>query len=172
MDREITASTKIVSDLLDFARERTPNLRPCPLRPLVAEAIELLAPHSSVTISNEVPEALPIPSLDKDQFRQVVVNLLQNAIEASSEGGEVKIKAEGGADAPWRIVVSDNGPGIASDVAAKVFQPLFTTKTKGTGLGLAIVSNAVARHEGTIRVESKLGEGATFVIELPQPRAG
>ena len=68
---------------------------------------------------------------------------------------------------PWRIVISDNGVGIPEDVIPKVFEPLFTTKTKGTGLGLAIVAGRVRAHEGRIHVESEAGVGTRFVIELP-----
>jgi len=83
--------------------------------------------------------------------------------------GIVSVRAEGGlAQQPWRISVVDDGPGIPSDIAAKIFQPLFTTKTKGTGLGLAVVASVVERHKGSIAVESEPGQGAKFVIELPQ----
>ena len=167
IDRELGACTKIISDLLDFARERTPNLRPCPLRPLVEEAIGLVPP-SSVKIVNAVPDDLPLPSVDKDQFRQVLINLVQNAVEAMPEGvGEVTVGAEGGGERAFRISVTDNGPGIPKDVVERVFEPLFTTKTKGTGLGLAIVSNMVKAHRGAIHVESAPGRGSRFDIELP-----
>jgi len=83
MFRELDVSAKIIADLLDFARERKPALSPCPLRQLVDEAIEVI-PKSSVHIANQVPEDLPIPNIDKDQFRQIVVNLVQNAMEAAA----------------------------------------------------------------------------------------
>jgi signal transduction histidine kinase len=168
-DRELGASFKIISDLLDFARERPPALAPCPLRPLVDEVLALI-PGGSARVLNEVPADLPVPTLDKDQFRQLLANLAQNAVEAMPAGttGEVVIRAEGGVDRPLRVTVRDNGPGIDKAVLERIFEPLFTTKTKGTGLGLAIVVSVVRRHGGRIQVDSEPGRGTTFIIELPQ----
>ena len=168
MDREVSACTKIISDLLDFARERAPVPEPCPLRPLVDDAISIV-PESRVRIVNDVPADLPVPSIDRDLFRQVLTNLIQNGVEAipGDRQGEVTISAEGGQSCPWRITVADNGSGIPEEAAAKIFEPLFTTKTKGTGLGLAIVAGMIKAHHGTIAVESSNGSGTCFVIELP-----
>jgi signal transduction histidine kinase len=172
IDRELNASAKIISDLLDFARERPLALRPCPLRPLVAEAIDLVPMRSNVEVINEVPDVTPIPDLDKDQFRQALINLVQNAVEAmpGDRPGQVVVACDGGGDTPWRISIRDNGTGIPSDIVDNIFQPLFTTKTKGTGLGLAIVASMVQRHRGTIGVTSETGVGSEFVIELPARR--
>ena len=169
IDRELNASSKIISDLLDFARERPLALRPCPLRPLVAEAIDVVPMRSNVEVVNEISDTAPIPSLDKDQFRQVVINLVQNAVEAMPEdrSGTVRISSEGGGETPWRLRVRDNGSGIPRDIVDNIFQPLFTTKTKGTGLGLAIVATMIQRHKGSIQVTSESGVGSEFVIELP-----
>jgi two-component system sensor histidine kinase HydH len=168
IDRELSACTKIISDLLDFARERRPARSPCPLRPLTAAAIDLVPQRARVLISNGVPETLPVPSLDPDQFRQVLANLVQNAVEAMPEtGGTVLVGAEGGGGTPWRIFIKDDGPGMPAEVMGKIFQPLYTTKTKGTGLGLSIVASMVSRHEGSIKVDSIVGRGTTFMIELP-----
>jgi two-component system, NtrC family, sensor histidine kinase HydH len=168
MDREVTACTKIISDLLDFAREREPVPAPCPLRPLVDDAIGIV-PQSNVRIINAVPADLPVPSIDKDLFRQVLTNLIQNGVEAipSDRPGEVTITAEGGHTSAWRIVVTDNGSGIPEEIIPKIFEPLFTTKIKGTGLGLAIVAGMLKTHGATIRVESG-ASGARFTIDLPQ----
>ena len=169
MFRELDASGKIIADLLDFARERKPAYNPCPLRPLVDEAIGLV-PKSAVRLVNQVPEDLPIPSMDKDQFRQVLVNLIQNGAEAASgkPEGEVVVRAEGGTGtSPWLVRVIDNGTGMPRDVLDKIFQPLYTTKVKGTGLGLAVVWNMVHAHKGTIHARSEEGKGTEFTISLP-----
>jgi signal transduction histidine kinase len=170
VDRELNACMKIISDLLDLARERPLVLAPCPLHMLTDEAIELLPPHK-ITIKNRVPTDLPMPSVDKDQFRQILVNLVQNAVEAMpGDKGEVVVLAETNAgesgDPVWRLSVQDDGPGIPPDVASRIFEPLFTTKAKGTGLGLAIVSTVVKRHGGAIRVETEPGKGTKFIVEL------
>jgi signal transduction histidine kinase len=171
IDQELGVSFKIISDLLDFARERAPALAPCPLRALVDDAVAVV-PKSAVQIVNDVPENLPVPTLDKDQFRQLLSNLVQNAVEAQTErAGRVVVSAEGGGAAPLRVRVSDDGPGIPADVQARMFEPLFTTKTKGTGLGLAIAASVVRRHGGTLRVESAPGQGDTFFIEIPPASA-
>ncbi|NMO14507.1 two-component sensor histidine kinase [Pyxidicoccus fallax] len=173
MERELNACAKIISDLLDFARERPPALQPCPLRPLVDEAIGVVPQREGVRIINGVPESLPVPNLDKEQFRQVLVNLVQNAVEAMPPGrdGVVSVLAEGGEAGPWCVRVVDDGAGIPPDVLPKIFEPLFTTKTRGTGLGLAIVANMVQRHGGTISVRSEAGRGSEFVIQLPASAA-
>jgi two-component system, NtrC family, sensor histidine kinase HydH len=170
VERELNACSKIISDLLDFARARPPNLRPCPLGPLVDESITLVLTKTAVTIINEIPADMPVPNIDKDQFRQIVINLIQNAVEAMPPDhvGVVTVRAEGGAgNRPWKISISDNGPGIPQELVSKIFQPLFTTKVKGTGLGLAVVSSVIEAHKGKVAVHSRPGEGADFVIELP-----
>ncbi|HEY8145280.1 MAG TPA: HAMP domain-containing sensor histidine kinase [Kofleriaceae bacterium] len=167
MDRELEVCAKIINDLLDFARERPIRARPCPLGALAAEAIALVPP-SSVEVAIDMAADLAVPNLDPDQFRQVLINLVQNGVEAleGREGGRVVLRASRGGG-QWRLTVSDNGPGVPADAAARIFEPLYTTKAKGTGLGLAIVSAAVRRHGGTIRVESG-DAGSTFVVEWPE----
>jgi two-component system, NtrC family, sensor histidine kinase HydH len=167
IDRELDASAKIISNLLDFSRPRTVTAAPCPLRPLVAEAITIVPDSAGVTVENGVPEDLPIPDLDKDLFRQVFVNLIQNAAEAcGAAGGRVEVAASGGGDAPWRIEIRDDGAGMPEEVRAEIFKPLFSTKTKGTGLGLAVVQGIIERHGGTLEVQSEVGRGTTFTIGL------
>ena len=171
MDREIGTCSVIIGDLLDFARERPPDLRPCPLKELVDDAVSLVPAKAHVSVVNAVPSDLPIPHLDKDQFRQTLVNLVQNGAESipPDRDGVVTIRAEYlGDEGPLQVIVTDNGVGIPETDIKKIFQPLFTTKTKGTGLGLAIVAGMVQRHGGLITAESKLGEGTTFKIELPR----
>lgn len=169
MDRELVACTRIVTDLLDFARERPLELEPVPLRALVDEAISVLPEHS-VAIRNQVPESLPVPTVDRSQFRQILINLLQNAVEAipaNRSDGWVSVTALGGANEPWQLVVEDSGVGMSSEVAAKIFEPLFTTKVKGTGLGMSIVANVIRQHNATVRVDSEIGRGTRIAIELP-----
>jgi signal transduction histidine kinase len=165
IEHELDVCGKIIADLLDFARERAPVLAPTPLRPLCEEAIALV-PNGKIEIVNAVPEDLPIPSIDKEQFRQVLINLVQNACEAMSGRGAGRVTVS--ATKPtsgWRLVVEDDGPGMPADVIKKVFEPLFTTKVKGTGLGLAIVMGIVKRHGGTITCDSEADRGTRFIVE-------
>ena len=168
-ERELAVCARIISDVLDFARERPPQLAPCALRPLVDEVLGVVPPRAGVRLVNGVPESLPVPMLDRELFRMVLVNLVQNAVEAVAPGGAgtVRVHAEGGAELPWRVRVVDDGPGIPAEVLSKIFEPLFTTKTQGTGLGLAIVSALVHKHGGSLSVHSEVGQGTEFLIELP-----
>ncbi len=117
---------------------------------------------------NEIPEDLTVPHLDFDQMRQVVVNLVQNGLEAVAKDGIVT--AAGRVDEDFdRIVleVIDDGRGIAPEIREQIWKPLFTTKVKGTGLGLPIVASIVQRHDGEVFVESTPGHGTSFRLFLP-----
>jgi signal transduction histidine kinase len=126
-----------------------------------------------VRVLNQVPEELPVPLLDREQFRQVLINLVQNAVEAIPAGreGEVVVRADGGGIEPLCVRVVDNGGGIPAEVLPRIFEPMFTTKKEGTGLGLSIVATRVQRHGGTLQVKSGPGQGSEFVIQLPPPAA-
>jgi PAS domain S-box-containing protein len=168
IDRELVRSAAIIDDLLDFTRDRPPQLVACPLRALVDEAMSVVElPSKEVHVDNEIPESMPAPFLDPAQLRQVLVNLLQNAVDAVDvASGWVKVRASIDGEAAV-IDVVDNGRGMPAEVRDRVFEPLFTTKLKGTGLGLAIVANVVKRHGGTIEAMSAEGEGTTFRVRVP-----
>jgi signal transduction histidine kinase len=171
IERELGVCTKIISDLLDFARERAPEMSPTPLRGLIENAIGVIPNPAGVELLNEVPDDLPVPNLDKDQFRQVIVNLIQNAVEAipAETKGRVLVTATVNSTRGIRLTISDNGPGIPKETLAQIFEPLFTTKTKGTGLGLAIVHSVLRRHGAEINVESEMGKGTTFHVDIAAP---
>ncbi len=172
MEKELLACTRIIGDLLDFARERRLCRSACPLAPLVDDAISVVLAPAHVRLVNQVPAALPVPSLDKDQFRQVLVNLIQNAAEAIPAGREGRVLVSVTVcDDALNLSVADNGAGIEKAHLAKIFEPLFSTKLKGTGLGLAITAGIVRMHGGTIAVESELGAGTTFTLRLPRAAA-
>ncbi len=105
-------------------------------------------------------------SLDADKIRQVLVNLLQNALQASPEGGEVRLSAECNGRA-LKFVVEDQGVGIPAENLERIFQPFFTTKAKGTGLGLPITQKIVKEHGGQIQVKSTPGNGTRFTLTFP-----
>ena len=167
IERELNVCSKIISDLLDFARERRLVLTMISLTELVNEAISMVPPSNS-EIVNLLLDDLPLVTIDRDQFRQVVINLVQNAAEALEPdgGGRIVISATK-VEARWRLLVEDNGPGMQAELVSRAFEPLFTTKVKGTGLGLAIVSNIVKSHGGVISIDSEPGRGTRCVIEWP-----
>ncbi len=165
---EIERCAKIIGELLDFSRERPLYRVPSPAPELVQSALGVVVkPAESITLRANVPDDLPVPNLDADQFRQVLVNLVQNAAEAvDPQSGLVTVSA---AEQDGQLVfeIRDNGKGMTAEVQARIFEPLYTTKLRGTGLGLAIVDGIVKRHGGQISVDSELGRGTRFVISLP-----
>jgi signal transduction histidine kinase len=138
---------------------------------LVAEAIDIVPRLPHVEITNAVTADVPLLDLDKDQMRQVFVNLIQNAAEAipNDVAGRVNVTSKVIEDMA-RISVIDNGPGIPVDAHIKIFQPLFSTKVKGTGLGLAVTAGIIRRHGGQIRVRSDGTSGTTMEVDLPLNR--
>ncbi|AUX39651.1 histidine kinase [Sorangium cellulosum] len=174
-EKELMACSKIIGNLLDFARERRPLLSECSLRPLVDDAASVVEVPAHVRVENDVPDTLPVVQLDKDQLRQVLVNLIQNAAEAIpvEREGHVRVAAAWTSEG-LTLSVADDGTGIPEETLPRIFEPLFSTKLKGTGLGLAISAGIVRRHGGTLEVTSEIGSGTTFVIRVPAcdaPRA-
>lgn len=168
IEHELGNCRNIVRDLLDYGQLRTFYAAACPLRPLVDEAVSSFSAITNVRVTNDVPEILPIPSLDHDQFLRAIVNLLKNAVDAIPEGraGDIHVsgKAEGGR---LLLEISDNGVGIPKEALESVFLPFVTTKASATGIGLPIVSLIVARHGGTMQIESAVQKGSRVTIAIP-----
>jgi two-component system nitrogen regulation sensor histidine kinase NtrY len=127
--------------------------------------------HPSLAIRAAFSPDLPPIEVDPDQIKRAVLNLVDNAVEAVGGAGEVVIQTA------WlpeshraRIVVTDDGPGVAAEDRERLFMPYFSTKATGMGLGLPIVHQIVSDHGGTIRVEDNMPHGSRFVIELPAGR--
>lgn len=167
--REIAACQRIIVDLLDYARETTLELLPVDVATLIDECVALVFVPARVTLQVHVAPDVGVVPLARDRLRQVLVNLVQNAIEAIPEErrGLVRVEAQRAHPQSLVITVSDDGQGMAPETKARIFEPLFTTKQQGTGLGLAIVENLVRQHGGTITLESTLGTGTTFTVRLP-----
>ncbi|HEY0880924.1 MAG TPA: ATP-binding protein [Archangium sp.] len=174
---EVNRLNGVVSAFLDYSRPLKQSFGPTDLQEVVTRTLKLIVNDlpAKVTIKEEYAEALPRVDADAEQLKQVLINLVQNAVQAMGEnGGEIVIrtaKPERFSDfrAPELVElhVSDNGPGIPADQQLNIFVPFFTTKQKGTGLGLAICQRIVKNHGGTISVQSKVGEGSTFTVRLP-----
>lgn len=165
---EIDRCAKIIGELLDFSRERAIFRGPTAAHELVQSALAVVVkPAETIVLVNHVSKELPVPNVDADQFRQVLVNLLQNAVEAVDPlTGRVEVRASVDAG-ELTLRVIDNGKGMSEDVRSRIFEPLYTTKLRGTGLGLAIVEGIVKRHEGRISVTSVQRAGTTFTIVIP-----
>jgi signal transduction histidine kinase len=166
VDDEISSSNKIISDLLNFSRVGKPAVSSTKIRKVMEDTLSRLTVPENIEVINKVDANLPEVEIDADQIRQVFVNIATNAIQAMPEGGKLTIDARKG-DKFLEVAISDTGDGITEDVIGKIFDPLFTTRAKGIGLGLAVCKSIIERHGGAIGVESKVGEGATFIVKLP-----
>ena len=159
---------KIVGDLLEFARGREPNFREIELNKIIANAYthtSSIMDTAGIELSlDSDPEGVFIEA-DKEQIKQVFINLFSNAIDSMSGSGKLMVKIESENDHVI-VIVADTGKGMQQDTIEKIFEPFFTTKDKGTGLGLAIVFNIIQKHNGTIRVKSEEGKGSTFIVTL------
>lgn len=166
MKTEILRADQIISDLLDFSRGASPALVKGDVSDIIKEVLEGSCLPDYVTVDTEFASGLPKAIFDINQMRQVFSNLISNAVQAMPEGGTLEITTTA-KDGFVETKVIDSGEGIAEDNLKKVFEPLFTTKSKGIGLGLAIVEGIIERHNGKIEVESRAGKGTTFIIKLP-----
>ena len=165
-EREVGASTLIVSDLLDYARAREPVTSAVDVVDLIDEVQTVLPAPPEVVVERHDAPATPTAQVDRDQLRQVLLNLVSNAYEAMPEGGTVTITTEATANG-LRISVADTGMGMDTETRRQLFEPFFTRKTKGIGLGLSVTKRIVEAHRGVIAVQSELGEGTTFTVDLP-----
>ena len=159
--------------LLTFARQSPPQHAMTQLNKIVDRARALVAHQYSlaqIDLVIHTDAALPEISCDPDQIQQVLIVLLVNACEAMGQGGSVTVSTGALHNGEGVLItVRDTGPGISKDVQAQIFEPFFSTKDDQhrTGLGLAVARGIIDRHGGTITVESNLGQGAEFRVQLP-----
>jgi signal transduction histidine kinase/putative methionine-R-sulfoxide reductase with GAF domain len=168
---EVKRLDNLVGDFLQFSRSNRVQYRPTALDALVDEVARLLRPEArayGVSLRRQrIGEAIPDLRVDPEKMKQVVINLVQNAIEAMPEGGVVTVES-GLVDGRAVLVVRDSGPGLPEGL--DVFQLFVTTKARGTGLGLSIAQQIVLEHGGEIAAVSEPGKGATFTVSLPVER--
>jgi signal transduction histidine kinase len=166
---EIRRLDHLLEDFLQFARPRNFVPQAIELGVLLPKVLDLLdadADKRSVRVERQVVPGLAIAG-DEPRLRQVLMNLLLNAMDAAGAGGWVRLSAS--ASPEWvELVVEDSGPGIPPEMRVRIFEPFFTTKAAGSGLGLPIVNAIVTQHGGTISVASAEGGGARFVLQLPR----
>jgi signal transduction histidine kinase len=168
---QIERIERIVRRLLDRTRIEAPELRPLDPGALLERFSIAIAPAISardVVLKKEFPPSLPLIAGDADHLQQVFINLINNALDAMPDGGELKLNAcQRGREVI--IEVADTGQGMSAETRARIFDPLYTTKgrERGTGFGLAIVSQVIAEHHAEIEVESEVGCGALFRLRFP-----
>lgn len=160
----------VSNDFLRFARIKDLKLQPSQLDKIVQEMIDFFTPtarSAHIEVRTFLPADLPAVLLDRELFQQALLNLLLNAEQAMSAGGEITVQAFVENDQVCLSLI-DTGNGMAPETAAKVFQPFFSTKPGGSGLGLPTTRRIVEAHHGTIEVQSEVGKGTKFTIRLPR----
>lgn len=169
---QVERITRVMNQLLAFARRKPPEQGPLQLKDIVENGLELFRERlekSRVTVEPALVDACPMVLADGDQLSQVVINLVMNAIHAMPEGGTLRVGLAPEHDMV-KLTVADTGHGIPQEALPRIFEPFFTTKEfgKGTGLGLTVVKGIIEEHQGTITVKSEEGKGTTFTILLPR----
>ena len=159
----------LINEFATFARFPAANPEPCALSPIIHETIALYKEgHPNIRFSALLPDEIPVMQLDRQQIKQILINLIDNAIASIRTSGDVSVSVTyDEAGKALVLTVADTGIGVPDHVKPSLFEPDFTTKKSGMGLGLAIVSTIVSDHKGKIHVEDNVPQGARFVIELP-----
>ena len=169
--QEADRAAKIVKDLLSFSRETKIKPGLVNVNHVIEEAMSLLVKQSlfhNIQVQWRLDASLPTTFADPDLLKQVFLNIILNAAQAMDGKGTLTVQSRDlDHGKKIEIRIEDTGKGIREDHLPKLFDPFFTTKEKGTGLGLSLVYSIVSKHKGSVRVESRLGQGATFIIDLP-----
>ena len=164
---EIADAERIVSDLLDAVRTKSPHPAVVNVAEAIGQTLRKCTVPSSISVQLEFPETLPPVRFDPMHLHQVFWNLITNAAEAMPEGGTLAIRAEE-VQHGIRIGVEDSGIGMTSEQQARLFQPMFTTKARRVGLGLMVVKNLTQLNGGSVEVESAPNKGSVFTVMLPR----
>jgi two-component system nitrogen regulation sensor histidine kinase NtrY len=166
---EVESLKGLVDEFSQFARMPSPRTVPTDLAQLITDTIALYnGIFTDVRIDQRYAAGAPLVRLDPEQVRRVIINLVDNAIEAMDRRGRIMVETQlDAANSLVRIMVSDDGPGIPPAEREKLFLPYYSTKRRGSGLGLAIVRRIIAEHGGSIDVGDNTPRGTRFTIELP-----
>ncbi|MCS6798181.1 MAG: ATP-binding protein [Myxococcota bacterium] len=174
---EVDRLDRVVRSFLDYARPARGNPQPTDVGTVVQRTVSLLAAEcerAGIEVRIDLAEQLPPVRVDADRLHQVLINLVQNAVQAmEGRGGELRLSTSAhppstpGESGRVEVRVADTGPGIPREVLGRLFVPFVTTKERGTGLGLAVSQRIVAAAGGRIEVRSSPGNGATFIVHLP-----
>ena len=170
---EVDRLDRVVAGLLELARPRQPSFEPTRLGTVLARALDFLdgqARERQIVMRQDLEATLPLARCDPEQIYQVALNLVLNALQILPAGAHVTVRTVRGNDGWVGFEVEDDGPGIPPDLRERIFTPFFSRREGGTGLGLALVRRMVQAHQGIVTVESEVGRGTTFRVELPALR--
>lgn len=159
----------IITDFLDFAKPRQPNLTPCRIEDILEKNITFLAPQfeeNGCVVEKYKESSLPEVPADSNMIYQAFLNILINGMQSMPGGGKIYVGISADNDV-INIVFEDDGPGIPEEVSKKVWDPFFSTKDKGTGLGLGIVKNIIEAHNGTVQIVNRLPRGTQVLVKIP-----
>ena len=157
---------KIVADLQDYTKPLKPSLETVNIEKAIEEALLIVNIPSNLQVSISIEKGFPQFTADFSMLKRVLMNLIQNAVQAMPNGGALKINAKC-QDNQACVSIQDTGEGIPEEIKNRLFTPLFTTKSKGQGFGLAVVKRLIEAQGGKINFESQQGKGTTFTIQLP-----
>lgn len=166
---EITRLDYIVTQFLQAIRPTPPQFKIAPVNDVIRETLTLLGPeleNRGLHVKEKLGRRIDATPIDANQIKQVLVNLIKNAMQAMTKGGTLTVESGQTSDCIW-FSISDTGGGIPQEQINHIFEPFYTTKKKGSGLGLMIVQRIVRQHGGRIEVESNVGQGTRFRIWLP-----
>jgi nitrogen fixation/metabolism regulation signal transduction histidine kinase len=177
---EVATLQRMVDEFSNFARLPKAAMETASLNEVVVNSLKLYDERlNGIRLTTRLAPRLPVVMIDCEQIKRALVNLIDNAAEAMSDGAGDRRITVVTREVPERrtleLIVADTGPGIPPEDRERIFEPYFSTRKRGTGLGLAIVSRIVAEHQGRIRVQENSPRGARFIIELPiseQPGVG
>lgn len=168
IEEEAARLNEISSNFLDFSKPAPLNLKPCSINAIVAATVKLIrqeATERDMEVIMLADEKIPLVQCDYSRMKQALLNLLINAMDASTAGDTISVSTEAGKDSV-SIIVQDTGKGMSAEETEKIFKPFYGTKTRGTGLGLAMVDRIIKEHGGEIEVDSMPGKGTRFIMTM------
>ena len=171
---EVKRLESFLGELRDFLRPAQPTKREINVNEVIRDVKALMGDalgEKGVVLEDRLAPDLPPVELDPNQIKQVLVNLVKNAMEATEGQGKILLSSGATKDGQVWFAIQDTGKGMSEDVLEKIFHPFYTTKDKGTGLGLAVINKIITDHHGTITVDSSAGSGSTFTVRFPQKGA-
>lgn len=171
---QVERITRVMNQLLSFARRKAPQRVPLDLRKVVEDSMEMFQERllaNQIRVEMVLADPCPMVLADEDQISHVLLNLITNALHAMPEGGTLRVGLEP-EQTMVRLTITDTGHGMPPEVIRRIYDPFFTTKEfgKGTGLGLTVVKGIIEEHQGSIEVESEEGKGTSFTVLLPMSR--